>query len=276
MDTRTNNFKAILGILLLSVTIFGCSKDELNSEVPFELLSFDNNGEAREYKVFVPLDLADNATLVIYLHGDGGAAGNSSTAFNELADQEKFVVAYPQGLRHEVGTPTWNAAYYFNDADDINFLPALAEHLQNEFNLDPEKTYVCGLSSGGFMAYRCIAERPESFAASCPMMANIDGFVWDQKDSFEPKPILHIAGEVDEGTPPEGSMGSPSLIDLVTHWASINECSEMTEVERIGIQGYEWHDCINNNEVLYHIHDAKGHQWYDSFATEAWTFFKAH
>src|SRR4051812_47094593 len=63
------------------------------------------DGRVRSYELHVPEGLTEPAPLVIALHGrgDDGLGMEALTHFDDLADREGFIVAYPDGLNNE-----WN------------------------------------------------------------------------------------------------------------------------------------------------------------------------
>ena len=86
----------------------------------------------------------------------------SITDFNTIAEANNFIVCYPDGLNN-----SWNADMNItvSQADDIGFIEELAIFMQNDFNTDPNRQYLCGFSNGGFMSYKLACESNQCFAA---------------------------------------------------------------------------------------------------------------
>src|SRR5260221_7319835 len=65
--------------------------------------TLQSGGLTRSYIVYVPVSYDGNqaAPLMIALHGGGGQASgmNKLTDLNEVADEEGFLIAYPDGIR---------------------------------------------------------------------------------------------------------------------------------------------------------------------------------
>ena len=91
--------------------LFGCTNPNAENYVEgatvddgsclFPETFLTSGGDERSYYLHLPQNLAPNAPLVFVLHGHYGDA-SSIAAFagmSEIADQEGFVVCYPQGLR---------------------------------------------------------------------------------------------------------------------------------------------------------------------------------
>lgn len=82
-------------------------------------------GLEREYILYLPEGLPDNAPLVLVLHGYGGRAMKGGSAMCKVADREKFAVCYPQGAKDGKDKTCWNVGYPFQEGlktDDVNFL----------------------------------------------------------------------------------------------------------------------------------------------------------
>ncbi len=137
-------------------------------------LTFDHNGTERQYYLHIPDNLPQNAPLVVALHWLNGNAKQfrSVTALNHLADREGFAALYPEGLPAEGRYRShWNAGFDFSDVDDLGFLTALVTEVQQSWRLDPARTFVFGMSNGGFMTYALACRATGQFAA----FANVAG-----------------------------------------------------------------------------------------------------
>ena len=77
-----------------------------------------------------------------------------------VADREGFLTAYPDGINGG-----FNAFVCCGDADDVGFLKALTERLVREWNVDPDRVYLAGISNGGDLGFRAAVEAPGVFAA---------------------------------------------------------------------------------------------------------------
>lgn len=161
-------------------------------------------GVQRSYLLHVPTDLADDPALVVMLHGGLGSAAQAQRSYgwNVAADAAGFVVAYPDGDGR-----TWNAGDCCGAAareqhDDVAFLSALVETLQDEFGVDPSRTFATGMSNGAMMAYRLACET-DLFAAVAP----VAGTIVTSCDSPQAVSLLHVHGMIDTSVPFDGSPG---------------------------------------------------------------------
>ena len=214
----------IIGLTFLCLPFISMGQD----------FTFDHNGVTREYKLYKPANIPDNAPLVFVLHGyTGNNQGMVWYGMNDMADVNGFVVCYPQGLKDNGGITHWNAKLKLSSVDDIGFLSELAKYLQSEYNLNPQGTFSCGFSNGGFMSYTLASEAPEIFKAVAPVSGLMSGDTWDEFNSTTPVPILHIHGTADNIVPIDGSMstsggwgGAPEVDSLISFWAQFNNCKE--------------------------------------------------
>ena len=162
------------------------------------------SGKARTYLLYVPNNVQDNAPLVISLHGAGGVVSTTShdPDFNSIADQEGFIVAYPQGLQTTfpglggMQAPGWTSTGEENF--DTEFLKAVVEDIASRYTLDRQRLYCCGFSNGGMMTYVMANTCSHIFAA----FAAISGYPINEfhlhHTSWRPVPFLHIHGKADD------------------------------------------------------------------------------
>src|ERR1700757_2362369 len=83
----------------------------------FEERSYCNEAGSRKYKLFIPSGYnGREIPLVIMLHGCTQSPDDfaSGTRMNSLAEEQKFLVAYPEQVRSANVSKCWN---WFNPAD---------------------------------------------------------------------------------------------------------------------------------------------------------------
>lgn len=244
----------------------------------------------RSYIVHVPTGYGDAAVpLVLNLHGYRATADiqQSYSQMDGKADAEGFVVVYPQG---EGSPPAWNAGGCCGGAttDDVGFLAALLDALEEELCIDPRRVYVTGLSNGGFMSHRLACEMADRIAAAAPVAGTI---AVDPCRPARPIPVLHIHGTADATVPYEGGW-SKGARETMVEWAERNGCdpTSATTFQNGDSRCETWSGCEGGADVVLCTVEGGGHTWPGSFDVPAlgyttkdlvandviWTFFAAH
>lgn len=174
----------IAGLAYLALSHSSAPKPHLAGSVERGALLQD--GTKRSWVSYIPATSADRPALMIVLHGSMGSGQQARAEsfgydFDRLADQNGFVVAYPQGVEGN-----WNdcRVTQANSAkrrhiDEAAFLRALVQHQIREHRVDPSKVYVVGVSNGGSMAICLAMLAPDlarayaAVAASVPTAKNL-------------------------------------------------------------------------------------------------------
>ena len=181
------------------------------AELPFCL---DHDGLRRCWTVHAPASLASLPRLVVDLHGYGSVAPLSEayTGWRELADQEGFVVVWPQGTTDLPGQEdpesSWNggtccgaAADNAAAVDDVGFLRAVVANVAARFGIDAGRhVYWTGHSNGCTMAQRMAAEAGDVVAAVGCMAMYLGMEDADFEDAYRangPVPVLEVHGTHD-------------------------------------------------------------------------------
>jgi poly(3-hydroxybutyrate) depolymerase len=146
-------------------------------------------GVARTFVLHAPAGLT-KPPLVFVLHGSGmsGQQEVGLTKMNDVADKEKFLAVYPDGINN-----SWNTSA----ATDFEFLLALVDSLDAKYHLDRERVYASGFSQGGVMAYHIACRYADKFAAVAP----VSGRIQETCTPKRPIPMLAIFGTKDVLTP---------------------------------------------------------------------------
>ena len=246
----------------------------------------------REYIVHVPpgYDGTRAAPLVLSMHGAGTtpALQKNVTGWNDTADRNGFIAAYPGG------DGVWLKV--FHDPDP-QLIVALIAKLQAQYNIDRDRIYVNGLSNGGGMAYAlsCIAsDRIAAVGAVGPAITMSP----DLCPTARPVPVVVFHGMADRFTKWEGGKvfvapnPFPPISLWAANWARRNQCSPTQHESRVAadVTRVEYENCAAPI-VIYKI-DGGGHTWPGGKpfpewfagktttsinATELmWSFFKSH
>ncbi|MDY7540392.1 PHB depolymerase family esterase [Undibacterium sp. 5I1] len=123
------------------------------------------------YKIFIPGNTdGKDLPLLIMLHGctqnpDDFAAG---TAMNEIAEEQKFIVAYPAQTQAANAQKCWN---WFRTSDQLrgqgepSIIAGITEEIIHDYPVDTTRVYIAGLSAGGAMAVTVATLYPDIYAA---------------------------------------------------------------------------------------------------------------
>lgn len=177
-----------------------------------------------------------------------------------MADANGFAVCYPQGALDNSRNPHWNARSDLSNTDDIGFLSSLAVTLQSEYNLDPSKTFTCGISNGGFMSYTLVAEAPQVFKGAASVIGTMSGYTWENRASISPSPVLQISGTNDNIVPYDGTMstengwgGAPHIHTVMDFWKDLNGCSSSDTISVTDVTtAYKHSSGLNGETVWYY------------------------
>jgi polyhydroxybutyrate depolymerase len=231
-------------LILIVVSLFsGC----VTKREPFEY-----NGEERSYLIDLPSSYnpTDSYPLVLVFHGGGGNAESMKelTNFTQKAEQEEFIVVYPDGTgKLNKRLLTWNCGFCCgyaleNNIDDIGFIRSLIEHLQEKYTINSNMIYATGLSNGGIMSYYLGAELSDIFAAIAPVAAQIGGQTAVQEDLWQiPEPeypvsVISFNGMNDSRVPYNGGTSNETHVyswmsanESISFWVEQNQCNETAQ-----------------------------------------------
>lgn len=147
-------------------------------------VSFYHDRLRRNFYYYTPAGFTGQALPVLFaLHGGGGSAeqisgsltGLFSFRFNEIADQEGFVVVYPNGYDNN-----WNDGRDNDfsealrlDLNDVGFIDKIVNKIACRCQIDGDRLYLAGLSNGGTFILRLIQEAATPWAACAICIASL-------------------------------------------------------------------------------------------------------
>ena len=135
------------------------------------------DGIHREWYEYIPQRLADSQEaipLVVVLHGRGGDGETffDITDMSVVAEEREFAAVFPTADFYQMkehglkSVRLWNGNFEGKAIDSLPFIRSMAEDVCSRLPIDRKKIYVCGQSSGGYMALCCAMAAPELFAAA--------------------------------------------------------------------------------------------------------------
>ncbi len=279
---------------LVTVFIAGCQGSvEITPTANYGLSTrtIQVDGQTRRYAIYLPHGLEHTPhPLIFELHGGGiyiedetGESGHKTPykLWMNLADREKCIVVYPEGLNGKYGKPTWNDCLANSTvssiADDVKFISTLIDDIQSKYRIDRSRIYVSGTSNGGLMALRMAIELSDKIAAVAAVAAAMPD---DSKCAQPVKPIsiLFMNGTDDNHLPYHGGvLSNPpkpdhgtvySTEDSVNIWTTVNQTNptpvvydfpDINKQDNSTVTRYRYSNGIEGTEVVLYKINGGGH-----------------
>lgn len=311
-------------ICMMLILLFSSCTASLPKNTPEGPKTYKNKmdirimGARRTYLVHVPPNYSPKKPLplVVVIHGafDTAAGMEKYSTFSDLADRERFIVMYPNGMGIFGLFQHWNAGHCCgkaanDDVDDVGFIADAIDDVRARLQIDPNRIYMVGFSNGGMLAYRFAAERGDILAAVAPLAASIGGRPsedapqWRIPDPVKPLSVITIHGMADDDIVYEGGVSLHrggtrtfwSVNESIDFWVRHNGChpnAAATELNHGHVRIHTWGACSNDTEVVLYLMENWGHVWPGRYFTAEleeedplkdfdaaeviWNFFKSH
>ena len=255
------------------------------SDAPEREIRLRSGGIERTCLVHAPAKTPGGpAPLLLVLHGSGGTAEGmvrlTKGGFDALADRERFVVAYPQGVgkswndgRHDL-----RSAAAREDVVDVGFLRDLIAELARWYPVDRRRVFAAGMSNGGMMAMRLACSLAGELRGVAAVASSLSQDAAAACPATSAVSVVEIAGTADPIVPYGGGevrvlwMGRGTVIGApatAESWAKKAGCrmapaetrlapkvSDGTAVRRI-----EYPGCAAGTRVVLYRVDGGGHAW---------------
>ena len=233
-------------------------------------------GLNRELYIYIPANYSENGSpvpLLFSLHGYTSRAiwNLGYTGFRSIADEEGFIVIYPQGsILPTTGQTHWNVGGWTTSSttDDIDFIESLIDWTGANFNINLDRVYSTGMSNGGFMSYHLACNLSSKVAAIASVTGSMTPQTYNSCNPIHPTPILQIHGLDDGVVPYYGNSVSRPIPEVIEYWKNYNDCSVMAVGDLIDSNGdgyagsMEMHEeCLNDVSVQSWVLSGFGHTW---------------
>ena len=252
--------------------------------------TLEHAGVEREYVIYFPSSYDPNSPspLLLNFHGFGGYALDHMewADFRSIANNEGFVVVYPQGTLLD-GEPHWNAAPPSEDnkseAEDFGFALELIDELVLDYNLDPERVYASGYSNGGFFSYALACHHGDKIAAVAVASGTMLDGLQETCTTDTPTGVMVLHGTNDYVVPYEGGDGYDSVESVLNFWTDHNDINTTAIVESDGlIDLYRYEDENSLAKVAHFRVNGGDHIWFNfdfegqSANQHIWSFLSEH
>jgi predicted peptidase len=188
---------AMLLALAFSPTLFAAEKTGF-----LDKTHKNADGTESPYVVFVPAayDGKTETPVILFLHGAGETKGGAKKPVEVgigpvIRKQEKefpAIVVIPQSEKR-----TWAAS-----SDDGKRAMAILDTVTKEYKTDAKRTYLTGLSMGGYGTWSIVAANPDRFAAIVPICGGGDP---NTAAKFKDVPCWCFHGDKDAAVPVQRS-----------------------------------------------------------------------
>jgi|TARA_B110000495_G_scaffold191230_1_gene194152 polyhydroxybutyrate depolymerase len=274
-------------IIYLIFILLSCSKDEDAQLTPVietgkmtKQLVVNNTN--REYIIYVPENFTGTSSLPLLLSFHGLSSNMNFnydyTNFDELAERENFIVVHPNGIDNR-----WTLSATNNP--DIDFIEALLNQLENDYNIASNRIYSTGMSNGGNFSFTLACGLNDRIAA----IASVTGLMLQMAigDCIPSRPlaVLHIHGTEDLIANYAFVQGG---LDFWTDHNNTNDFPIISDIPNIDsgdgstVKRFEYLNGNSNVEVQHLKITGGGHEWPGfsgnmdiNASEEVWNFVKS-
>lgn len=185
---------------LTGVIVGGCAEGPVGvRDVESAERSVEVVGSPRSYRLFVPEGLHQSAPhpLIFVFHGanQGAAAAELMSWFYPVAEQQGFVVAFPQAAGDYWNTPASPSSYW--GIPDVLFVDAMIADISGQIAIDRERVFAAGFSNGAVFAQVVGCLRSDAIAGIAIVGAGISAEVANGCPWERPMPVVVFLGDRD-------------------------------------------------------------------------------
>jgi len=230
----------------------------------------------RSYYMSYPNNAVGSTPLIINMHGFGSNAQEQQfySEMDQFAHSENIAVVYPEGLNN-----AWNVFTFWdgNSYDDVGFISAIIDDIAENFNIDLNRVYACGMSNGGYMSYRLACDLSSKIAAFGSVTGNfmINTVENDCLDQDREIPIIHFHGTADEVVNyfPPSFDESLTVGESIDFWSDYNNLTtESVESINTNVEIYTYSNESSTTKFVHYKVYGGNHEWFGSTWAVNWGF----
>ena len=243
------------------------------------LTSIEVNGVERFFRLSAPSsDAGTKLPIVIAFHGGGGAGEDfqQQTEFDQLGEQEKFIMAYAIAESDRTAS---EGEWFLNSAatsrDDNDFAEAIVDELSKAYCVDEDRLYAIGYSLGSMFTYEVACQLNHRFAA----VASFAGTMPVSPETCElsgSMAVMHIHGKLDyiidydddwdwKDGEHEGVGTMSNIPGMIDYWAEKSNCqTDNTHSHLFGgddVEHIVHSDCSGDVRIEHYGLEAWEHTW---------------
>ena len=274
-------------IIYLIFILLSCSKDEDAQLTPVietgkmtKQLVVNNTN--REYIIYVPENFTGTSSLPLLLSFHGLSSNMNFnydyTNFSELAERENFIVVHPNGIDNR-----WTVSATNNP--DIDFIEALLDQLENDYNIASNRIYSTEMSNGGNFSFTLACGLNDRIAAIASVTELMLQMAIGDCIPSRPLAVLHIHGTEDLIANYAFVQGG---LDFWTDHNNTNDFPIISDIPNIDsgdgstVKRFEYLNGNSNVEVQHLKITGGGHEWPGfsgnmdiNASDEVWNFVKS-
>ncbi len=245
-------------------------------------LQIDADYSDRTYLEYIPTSLRNNTdatikpALLFILHGSGGKGRSMQSAIgmDELAEQNNFIVIYPDGINGRWDLDLSCFEEPFHEEDDYNFIDYLINEFEEKYNIDRSNVFVAGFSNGAFFSMALQTRLPGRFKGIISAAGLLYGEISNKLTSSPPVSVMMINGTSDSSVPwdPQetGECSLLSADNSISVWQYVNRTDSTPVVKNfedkgdqyINVTRYSFYSQQNDTETSLVKVEGGGHSWY--------------
>ena len=189
-----------------------------------------HDGGIREYLIYLPETYDGSTSLPVVMNFHGGSMDARSQMYlsdmRRLADEENFILIYPQGTRLKGGDTHWNTMVTSvgnkSDSDDIGFIDSMLDTIALTYNIDSSRVYATGYSNGAGFTFTLACNLGEKIAAIAPVAGLIATSTFESCGLSSKVSLIGFHGTSDKERPYGGIEGYLESVETVMRYWTEN------------------------------------------------------